>query len=457
MEKVFLPNCGNSDISELATDGSNSFPSSFATDSQGFKQDCRIIDSSFPEDFSDVISCSDLDGLETKPSCKFMESNSVPKPKTDDVTKCHSSEQLISQSRNMVLCSDTSAANINPSNVKAEEIIVLTSTEHNQSFPPSNSVTVRGSETAEDTNCHEGCQDHEQEDDVERNPIEGKHSDISISGNGNAATDGLVESPNGSDGGQITAAAPIHNEPYPLEEKKLRKEMEELFNRESEGSENLSLACDQNEMSKGDQDQNERKIFGSLENETFDKQSTPLLCSTDSQDENMQTDCKGEKNMSELEMRNHLQPVVLLKTLESEIEQKRQETPAIRAPKTFPRHKCNLCPAVFCYSSGKYRHMKKHELFKLTGKMFRYRNSVFSMSKTATPSNTNDEEGEMNRNPALSCEFCGKYFATSQSLKKHERSHRGERPYHCLECGKGFKRHSHLIVHKKSKEREPLG
>ncbi|XP_029359555.1 zinc finger protein 1035 [Echeneis naucrates] len=1098
MEKVFLPNCGNSDISELATDGSNSFPSSFATDSQGFKQDCRIIDSSFPEDFSDVISCSDLDGLETKPSCKFMESNSVPKPKTDDVTKCHSSEQLISQSRNMVLCSDTSAANINPSNVKAEEIIVLTSTEHNQSFPPSNSVTVRGSETAEDTNCHEGCQDHEQEDDVERNPIEGKHSDISISGNGNAATDGLVESPNGSDGGQITAAAPIHNEPYPLEEKKLRKEMEELFNRESEGSENLSLACDQNEMSKGDQDQNERKIFGSLENETFDKQSTPLLCSTDSQDENMQTDCKGEKNMSELsndkeadskdachelsenntkgnstdvesclqllkshecvtqdnicrslvverddhlsnvsdkeeqsvsdypefsfqadisiadinpclekemasppetnttipctdpnhsgpnvtsgsstnmhscvekecpskktdtasstdpefgspavmwdrneicvsqnieshlqsdisstdtqldlkkdcqspaknknattsldqqqlinecppgnqeprnlcgdvtenaresfeapdastgvlvpdmlygeplsredsscdtdetglgankskktivaktnlnsadhseeqmsplqssrEMRNHLQPVVLLKTLESvngstsyhcgncqhttynvdsliehhhcchsvhnfqfckacnlflvrteqaehlcyvtkegpslssdstvkkkrkrfgqhkcikcrltfstlvqyvrhmrthtgttpykcnecglyfaqggtltrhkrvpgrckrakrnfrtvdaatsdsktlpqkdllqnklreslsewqvklvdiskthlchlcgkvfltaerakmhfdnlhkaknlavsagectngentqevdetkenfkcplcprlfkysynrarhlrdcvrdaicggkekvcgkyrcplchvsftlpsnrfrhikaiclkeclnrlakeraklrqkdeqngtkeseqktqsnenkhrilseenkqktpvkknelktgskEIEQKRQETPAIRAPKTFPRHKCNLCPAVFCYSSGKYRHMKKHELFKLTGKMFRYRNSVFSMSKTATPSNTNDEEGEMNRNPALSCEFCGKYFATSQSLKKHERSHRGERPYHCLECGKGFKRHSHLIVHKK--------
>uniref|UniRef100_A0A665T8J7 C2H2-type domain-containing protein n=1 Tax=Echeneis naucrates TaxID=173247 RepID=A0A665T8J7_ECHNA len=177
----------------------------------------------------------------------------------------------------------------------------------------------------------------------------------------------------------------------------------------------------------------------------------------------------SEEQMSPLqssrEMRNHLQPVVLLKTLESvngstsyhcgncqhttyNVDSLIEHHHCCHsvAPKTFPRHKCNLCPAVFCYSSGKYRHMKKHELFKLTGKMFRYRNSVFSMSKTATPSNTNDEEGEMNRNPALSCEFCGKYFATSQSLKKHERSHRGERPYHCLECGKGFKRHSHLIV-----------
>ncbi|XP_040899738.1 zinc finger protein 1035 [Toxotes jaculatrix] len=138
------------------------------------------------------------------------------------------------------------------------------------------------------------------------------------------------------------------------------------------------------------------------------------------------------------------------KALLKENEQKKQ------AAKPVPRYKCNLCPAVFCHASGKYRHMKKHELFKITGKMFRYRNSVFSiMSKPATSSSTKTEERKDNsKSPeangilTLSCRFCGKCFSTSQSLKKHERNHRGERPYRCLECGKGFKKRAHLIGHK---------
>lgn len=139
-----------------------------------------------------------------------------------------------------------------------------------------------------------------------------------------------------------------------------------------------------------------------------------------------------------------------------ENEQKKQAPPAITAPKTFPRYKCNLCPAVFSHASGKYRHMKKHELFKLTGKMFRYRNSVFTaMCKPATLSSMENEKikenlkpAEANSSLALSCRFCEKGFSTSQSLKKHESSHRGERPYCCLECGKRFKKRSGLIGHK---------
>ncbi|XP_068425207.1 zinc finger protein 1035 [Clinocottus analis] len=144
-----------------------------------------------------------------------------------------------------------------------------------------------------------------------------------------------------------------------------------------------------------------------------------------------------------------------------QVEPKRKEKKEIEPKKstfleTVPHYKCNLCPAVFHHASGKYRHMKKHEVFKLTGKKFKYRNSVFStLSKTATLSSTNTKENDDNSkstettvSPALSCKFCLKRFATPQSLKKHVRSHGGEKPYRCLECGKGFKRQAHLISHK---------
>lgn len=137
-----------------------------------------------------------------------------------------------------------------------------------------------------------------------------------------------------------------------------------------------------------------------------------------------------------------------------EKEKKKQPPSALTTSRSVPRYKCNLCPAVFCYASGKYRHMKKHELFKLTGKIIRYRNSIFSTkSNPETLNGTQNEDGKENLNSAeaksnLNCRFCGKYFSSSQSLKKHERNHRGERPYRCLECGKGFKKRSHLIAHK---------
>ncbi|XP_068614584.1 zinc finger protein 774-like [Brachionichthys hirsutus] len=54
---------------------------------------------------------------------------------------------------------------------------------------------------------------------------------------------------------------------------------------------------------------------------------------------------------------------------------------------------------------------------------------------------------------SLSCRFCGQSFSTSQSLKKHMINHRGEKPYSCLECGKGFKKLTHLLVHKRAHQR----
>uniref|UniRef100_A0A8C7M6Q1 C2H2-type domain-containing protein n=1 Tax=Oncorhynchus kisutch TaxID=8019 RepID=A0A8C7M6Q1_ONCKI len=123
-----------------------------------------------------------------------------------------------------------------------------------------------------------------------------------------------------------------------------------------------------------------------------------------------------------------------------------------------PGLKCNYCPAVFAHSSGKYRHMRKHKLFENTGKKIKFRYSnIIPISNKSKASIEEPKDGplysEASSQP-FSCLFCGKWFNTSYSLKKHICSmHMGDKPYRCLECGKRFGKEIHLVAHKKVHQR----
>lgn len=58
------------------------------------------------------------------------------------------------------------------------------------------------------------------------------------------------------------------------------------------------------------------------------------------------------------------------------------------------------------------------------------------------------------------CQYCKAIFAQSIELTRHVRTHTGDRPYVCRECGKGYNQASRLSVHlqtshSKSKQAQP--
>uniref|UniRef100_A0A4W5PBT2 HIVEP zinc finger 2b n=1 Tax=Hucho hucho TaxID=62062 RepID=A0A4W5PBT2_9TELE len=60
------------------------------------------------------------------------------------------------------------------------------------------------------------------------------------------------------------------------------------------------------------------------------------------------------------------------------------------------------------------------------------------------------EQKQQHRPGKYVCDYCGRACAKPSVLKKHIRSHTGERPYPCVPCGFSFKTKSNLYKHRKS-------
>ncbi|XP_067636568.1 zinc finger protein 70-like [Eurosta solidaginis] len=118
------------------------------------------------------------------------------------------------------------------------------------------------------------------------------------------------------------------------------------------------------------------------------------------------------------------------------------------------QHNCHLCNKSFKESNYLKKHLRLHERKVNSGK---YCYSCDLCGKTYSEPHFLRKHRRMQHsidepNPKikLQCEYCDKSFRNSFELRRHVRTHTGERPFSCPECGKSFSDPCNLKSHIRS-------
>ena len=126
--------------------------------------------------------------------------------------------------------------------------------------------------------------------------------------------------------------------------------------------------------------------------------------------------------------------------------------------------RCKVCNKAFAQK----KYLRRHELLHIKRGEYGLKRPVAGMTKTPerkpvkTGKNESpDSQSSMGSSPGSSaksakmadgslydCKYCGFQFVTLEDLKRHERTHPGEKPYSCDDCHRSYYKRSHLTLHR---------